>query len=112
MNLSHTFTPSADVAYCGYLNTTTSVGGKGDLVMQVQCGYPEAAHPTAEELPIEVALTEDRGRIAVLERTLDEVLGQFTRKGHPGMPCLKTHWIREDTVRQWRDVLNARREVQ
>lgn len=36
---------------------------------------------------------------------LDEVLRQFTHKGHPGEPCLQTGWINEKTVTRWRAAL-------
>lgn len=36
---------------------------------------------------------------------LAEALRQFTEKGHPGAPCLRSSWVREDTVARWRSVV-------
>ncbi|MER6892005.1 hypothetical protein [Streptomyces halstedii] len=33
---------------------------------------------------------------------IEEILGHFTERGHPGEPCQRTGWIRETTVRAWR----------
>jgi len=43
-----------------------------------------------------------------LENVLDEVLRNFHERGHPGTPCLRTGWVREDTVAGWRAVLDRR----
>lgn len=46
-------------------------------------------------------------RARLLEVTLDEVLRQFTVKGHPGQACLQTPWVKAATVERWRGVLNG-----
>ncbi|MFD5058235.1 hypothetical protein [Streptomyces sp. NPDC058394] len=48
-----------------------------------------------------------RNRLAA---TLREVLDHFTEKGHPGELCLRTGWLREDTVAQWRAALGTNKE--
>jgi hypothetical protein len=44
----------------------------------------------------------DRDQHAV---TLAEVLRHFTEHGHPGEPCVRTGWIRTETVDRWRAVI-------
>lgn len=36
---------------------------------------------------------------------LAEVLRHFTEQGHPGEPCVRTPWIRTNTVNRWRSVV-------
>lgn len=44
---------------------------------------------------------EARQQLAVLRKTLAEILAQFHEKGHPGEPCIRTGWIRESTIVAW-----------
>lgn len=50
---------------------------------------------------VQEELINTRRRAVELEKLLAEVLGQFTQRGHPGEPCLRTSWIREDRVAAW-----------
>ncbi|MFD4788270.1 hypothetical protein ACFWN1_14665 [Streptomyces sp. NPDC058459] len=40
-----------------------------------------------------------------LMAVLAEVLRHFTEHGHPGAPCIRTGWVRTDTVDRWRSVV-------
>lgn len=75
----------------------------------------EAARLNGEDEPCEGRLHErvveligerDRAihRAAVIRSTLREVLDRFTVHGHPGRPCLRTHWQSVEQVEQWRSV--------
>jgi hypothetical protein len=44
----------------------------------------------------------------VLDEVLDEVLRSFHERGHPGYPALRSGWVREDRVAEWRAVLDRR----
>jgi hypothetical protein len=55
---------------------------------------------TANRLRAEVQRERDQ-QAAVLA----EVLRHFTEHGHPGAPCVRTPWIRTDTVDRWRSVV-------
>lgn len=63
------------------------------------CGRGDIT-PTADEYE------QQRQRAETARATLDEVLRQFTHKGHPGEPCLQTGWISERTVARWRAALD------
>lgn len=45
---------------------------------------------------------ERSGEVSELLGLLDMVLRTFTVKGHPGKPCLRSDWISEETVTNWR----------
>lgn len=47
-------------------------------------------------------------RVDELQATLSEVLGHFTRKGHPGEPCLRTGWLPVKWVDRWRRIAAGR----
>lgn len=51
-------------------------------------------------------LIADRDQLAVVLR---EILAHFTEKGHPGVPALRTSWIRAETVEKWRSVADEPR---
>lgn len=38
---------------------------------------------------------------------LVEILGKFYERGHPGEPCRRTSWIREQTLERWHAVLTT-----
>lgn len=48
-----------------------------------------------------VEATPEHAEVERLRALLDEVLGHFTQKGHPGEPCVRTGWIRERTLAGW-----------
>jgi hypothetical protein len=47
-------------------------------------------------------------RMKELEDVLDEVLRSFHERGHPGYSALRSGWVREDRVAEWRNVLDRR----
>lgn len=47
-------------------------------------------------------------RVDELQAALNEVLGHFTRKGHPGEPCLRTGWLPVKWVDRWRRIAAGR----
>ncbi|MGJ3230100.1 hypothetical protein ACQEUV_32920, partial [Micromonospora aurantiaca (nom. illeg.)] len=47
-------------------------------------------------------LTKQRDRLVAL---VGEILRYFTERGHPGRPCLRTSWVREETANGWRQRL-------
>ncbi|MEV5659819.1 hypothetical protein [Streptomyces flaveolus] len=55
---------------------------------------------TAEQAAEEAQRERDQ-QAAVLA----EVLRHFTEHGHPGSPCVRTPWVRTDTVDRWRSVV-------
>lgn len=71
----------------------------GELGYCPSCGRGDIT-PTADEYE------QQRQRAETARATLDEVLRQFTHKGHPGEPCLQTGWISERTVARWRAALD------
>lgn len=42
-----------------------------------------------------------------LQRLAAEILAQFTEEGHPGRWATRTHWVANDRLRFWRDVLDG-----
>lgn len=51
----------------------------------------------------------DQARAAntLLRHTLGEILRNFTEKGHPGEPCLRSGWVPIHRIREARDLLTA-----
>jgi hypothetical protein len=43
-----------------------------------------------------------------LEEVLDEVLDSFLERGQPRYPALRSGWVRENRVAEWRAVLDRR----
>lgn len=52
-------------------------------------------------------------RIPTHRELVTELFQHFAtgEKGHPGRPCIRTHWINESTVTRWATQLQALREV-
>lgn len=48
-------------------------------------------------------------RIDELTVALDDVLRSFYERGHPGTPCIRTGWVREDKFHEWHEVLRGGR---
>ena len=46
-------------------------------------------------------------RAEQLSAVLGQVLREFTQHGHPGAPCVRTPWLRTDTVDRWRAALDG-----
>ncbi|MFB7776892.1 hypothetical protein [Streptomyces bauhiniae] len=68
--------------------------------------------PCANGKPPNPTADGDKKRAEELERERDqqaavlaEVLRHFTEHGHPGAPCVRTGWVRTDTVDRWRSVV-------
>jgi hypothetical protein len=47
-------------------------------------------------------------RMKELEEVLDEVLDSFLERGQPRYPALRSGWVRENRVAEWRAVLDRR----
>lgn len=47
-----------------------------------------------------------------LQRLAAEILAQFTEEGHPGRWVTRTHWVANDRLRFWRDVLDGHARYQ
>lgn len=45
-----------------------------------------------------------------LRALLTDVVSRFTIPGHPGRPCLRTHWIPVEKVEKWRESARAEDE--
>jgi len=45
-------------------------------------------------------------RGAELESLLEHVLNGFSFQGHPGVPCHRAGWVRDETLAKWRGILN------
>lgn len=63
-----------------------------------------------QEMAEERYAWQERGDQAERERdqqaaVLAEVLRHFTEHGHPGAPCVRTPWLRTETVDRWRSVV-------
>lgn len=50
----------------------------------------------------DLAAQRERDQLATV---LAEVLRHFTERGYPGAPCVRTGWVRADTVDRWRSVV-------
>lgn len=75
-----------------------------DLSAQLRDALGLDNDPAIDALGAARDMAKDRER---LRETLAEVLAQFTDRGHPGAPCLRTPWIRTPTVERWRAVLKG-----
>lgn len=51
---------------------------------------------------------ELRARVGQLEELARDVLRSFRERGHPGVACVRTGWVREERLRDWHDVLEGR----
>lgn len=63
--------------------------------------------PTFPPSPVAILPTAAEVEVIRLRILLTSILSYFTEKGHPGMACLRTPWLRVQTIEEWRAQIEA-----